>query len=194
MSDVKQTITDNLIALRKSRNLTQQDVASYLNYTDKAVSRWETGESLPDISVLQKLAEFYGVDFEYLIKAHDEPVKPEKPAANHIKVAVFLLFAVCCFTLATIAYVYSIVIDNRYYWVAFIWALPASFLIGFILSNRWWNRILTASFLSATVWTLILGVYLQLIYWNITDVWALFLLGVPIQLIIVLLLYIRKDK
>lgn len=121
MSDVKQIITDNLIALRKSRNLTQQDVASYLNYTDKAVSRWETGESLPDISVLEKLADYYGVDFEYLIKTHDEPVKPVNPATNHIKVAVFLLFAVCCFTLATIAYVYSIVINNRYYWVAFIW-------------------------------------------------------------------------
>ena len=194
MSDVKQIITDNLIALRKSRNLTQQDVANYLNYTDKAVSRWETGESLPDISVLEKLADYYGVDFEYLIKTHDEPVKPVNPATNHIKVAVFLLFAVCCFTLATIAYVYSIVINNRYYWVAFIWALPASFLIGFILSNRWWNKILTASFLSATVWTLILSVYLQLIFWNVTDVWALFLLGVPIQLIIILLLYIRKDK
>lgn len=194
MSDVKQIITDNLIALRKSRNLTQQDVASYLNYTDKAVSRWETGESLPDISVLEKLADYYGVDFEYLIKTHDEPVKPVNPATNHIKVAVFLLFAVCCFTLATIAYVYSIVINNRYYWVAFIWALPVSFLIGFILSNRWWNKILTASFLSATVWTLILSVYLQLIFWNVTDVWALFLLGVPIQLIIILLLYIRKDK
>lgn len=73
-------------------------------------------------------------------------------------------------------------------------ALPVSFLIGFILSNRWWNKILTASFLSATVWTLILSVYLQLIFWNVTDVWALFLLGVPIQLIIILLLYIRKDK
>ena len=192
MEDVKQIITDNLISLRKARNLTQQDVATYLNYTDKAVSRWETGESLPDISVLQKLAEFYGVDFEYLIKTHAEPLQPEKPAASHIKVAVFLLFTVCCFTLATIAYVYSIVIDNRYYWVAFIWALPVSFFIGFVLSRRWWNRILTASFLSATVWTLILSVYLQLIYWNITDVWALFLLGVPIQLIIVLLLYIRK--
>lgn len=53
MSDVKQIITDNLIALRKSRNLTQQDVASYLNYTDKAVSRWETGESLPDKACLK---------------------------------------------------------------------------------------------------------------------------------------------
>ena len=89
MSNVKQIITDNLIALRKSRNLTQQDVASYLNYTDKAVSRWETGESLPDISVLEKLADYYGVDFEYLIKTHDEPVKPVKLAAQsfaHVKV------------------------------------------------------------------------------------------------------------
>lgn len=194
MEDVKQIITENLISLRKSGNKTQQDVANYLNYTDKAVSRWETGESLPDISVLQKLAEYYGVDFEYLIKRHDEPLKPKNASTNHIKVAIFLLFAVCCFTLATIAYVYSIVIGDKYYWAAFIWALPASFLIGTVLSARWWNRILTASFLSATVWTLILSVFLQLIYRHVTDVWALFLLGVPVQLIIVLFLYIRKDK
>lgn len=192
MENIKQIITDNLISLRKAHNLTQQDVANYLNYTDKAVSRWETGESLPDISILQKLAEYYGVDFNYLISTHSEPITPEAPSASHIKVAIFLLFAVCCFTLATIAYVYSIVINNSYYWVAFIWALPASFFIGFLLSSRWWNRVLTAAFLSASVWSLILSIYLQLIFWQTTDVWALFLLGVPIQLIIILLLYIKK--
>ena len=38
--DIKTTVANNLIALRKSKGLTQADVANALNYSDKSVSKW----------------------------------------------------------------------------------------------------------------------------------------------------------
>jgi transcriptional regulator with XRE-family HTH domain len=44
MSDLKKLIAQNLVELRKSRKYTQQDIANMVQYSDKAVSKWEKGE------------------------------------------------------------------------------------------------------------------------------------------------------
>ena len=64
----KQIIAANLVALRKNHKLTQQELAAKLNYSDKAISRWEHAETLPDIETLCKVCAIYGVKFEYLLQ------------------------------------------------------------------------------------------------------------------------------
>lgn len=54
-------------ALRKERGLTQKDLAEQLYLSDKAVSKWETGGSMPDIAVLTPLAEVLGVTVAELL-------------------------------------------------------------------------------------------------------------------------------
>ena len=49
---LKQTVANNIAQLRKSKGLTQLELAERLNYSDKAVSKWERGEGLPDVLVL----------------------------------------------------------------------------------------------------------------------------------------------
>ena len=58
---IKKTIASNLVYYRKLSNLKQIYVAEKINYSDKAISKWERGEGLPDIIVLYALAEIYGV-------------------------------------------------------------------------------------------------------------------------------------
>ena len=50
-----------LKALRKEKDLTQEQLAEQLNISGRTVSRWETGKNMPDISILVDLAEFYHV-------------------------------------------------------------------------------------------------------------------------------------
>ena len=57
MKDLKDIIAHNLVRLRQQAGLTQLKLAEKLNYSDKAVSKWEMGESIPDILVLIQLAE-----------------------------------------------------------------------------------------------------------------------------------------
>ncbi len=53
--------------LRKEKNLTQEKVAEELNVSNRTVSRWETGSSMPDIGMLVELADYYAVSIPEII-------------------------------------------------------------------------------------------------------------------------------
>ena len=61
MDELKQLIAANLAAFRKANRLTQAELAEKINYSDKVISKWERGESTPDVLILHQLAEIYGV-------------------------------------------------------------------------------------------------------------------------------------
>ena len=74
----RRTVSKNIAAYRKSHQDTQLDLAAKLNYSDKSVSKWERGESLPDVFILAQIAELYGVTVSNLI-GEVEPPKESKP-------------------------------------------------------------------------------------------------------------------
>ena len=71
MEDLKIIFAQNLIMLRKQMKLTQIELAEKINYSDKAISKWERGESIPDVSVLLNLAKLFGVDIDFLVTEHN---------------------------------------------------------------------------------------------------------------------------
>lgn len=62
-----------LAQLRRERGLTQRDLAEMLFISDKAVSKWERGLSLPDVSLLLPLAEKLGVSVTELLEGRRMP-------------------------------------------------------------------------------------------------------------------------
>ena len=56
-----------ILKLRKERNMTQKELAEKLNVTDKAVSKWERGDSFPDITLLETISKELGVTVSELI-------------------------------------------------------------------------------------------------------------------------------
>ena len=65
--EMNMNIGDKIRALRKTRKLTQEQLAEYLNISAQAVSKWETGLSGPDIDMLPRLAVFFGVTVDELL-------------------------------------------------------------------------------------------------------------------------------
>ncbi len=63
----QERIGETLRTLRKEKGFTQEQLAQKLNTTNRTVSRWETGNNLPDISILIELAEFYGVELKDIL-------------------------------------------------------------------------------------------------------------------------------
>lgn len=53
--------------LRKSRGLTQEQLAEHLNVSNRTISRWETGSNMPDLDLLIEMADFYDIDIRELI-------------------------------------------------------------------------------------------------------------------------------
>ena len=69
MDDVRGALAANLAELRKEENLTQAEFAAQFNYSDKAVSKWERGDSLPDVVMLKTIADLYGMRVDDLLTA-----------------------------------------------------------------------------------------------------------------------------
>lgn len=57
--------------LRKQKDMTQVELADMLNVSHQAVSKWERGESMPDIGLLPKLSEIFGVSIDNILKGGD---------------------------------------------------------------------------------------------------------------------------
>ena len=77
MPDLKSVIARNIVELRKSANWTQAELAQKLNYSDKAVSKWERAESTPDVEVLKNMADLFQVPVGYFFES--EHVKDQGP-------------------------------------------------------------------------------------------------------------------
>lgn len=71
-----ESLNERIKQLRKEKGLTQTQLADSLGVTDKAVSKWEVGEANPDISLLAKLSEIFGVSIDYLLTgvSHEKEV------------------------------------------------------------------------------------------------------------------------
>ena len=68
MDEIKLIIARNITDLRRKNNMTQAELAERLNYSDKAISKWERGESLPDVTVLKSVADVFRVTVDYLLR------------------------------------------------------------------------------------------------------------------------------
>ena len=195
MKTVKETIAKNLTELRKANKLTQSALAEKLNYSDKAISRWEHAETLPDIETLCRICDIYGVSFEYLL--NKEPMDAEythQKKGNPGREIIMCLISICTVWLvATVSFTSVAALFDVYVWQFFIWAIPLSGAVIFTCNAMWWkNQICSAIISSINIWGLILAFYLQLIHHNL---WLLFIIGAPIQIIILLAVTMpKKDK
>ena len=193
MKDVKPIVAENLAALRKKRGMTQAELAERLDYSDKAISRWEHGDTLPDMNVLCELCEFYGITLDYLTEKHDaeeEQIAASKAQkGNETKIAMCALAVSIVWLLATVVFVYSNLINGASYWKAFVWAVPASCFVILRMTRTYHNSIFSIGISSALIWTLLAAIYVQFLKYNI---WLIFVTGVPAQVIIYLWYNIRK--
>ena len=201
MEELKNIIAANMTALRKQAGLTQADIAAQLHYTDKAVSKWERGESIPDIAVLKELADIYGVTVDYLIREdHKDEIPPalaEHRLKNHglitgISILLVCLIATTVFVTLTIA-----APSGQPYWLSFLYALPVAMIVWLVLNSVWFNPRRNFLIVSLLMWSILLSlvttllVFCQPLNFNVL---RLFLLGIPGQAIIWMWSHIRRKK
>lgn len=190
MQDLKPIIAKNITALRQSRKLTQIELAEKLNYSDKAVSKWERGESIPDVMVLKAIADLFEVSLDYLLEdEHAQPAAPQqKPVFSfRNRTVVTLLSELIVLFLATVCYV---VIDMiwpglKIRWLPFIYAIPVGMIVWLVFNSIWFNPRRNYLIISLLVWSLLLTATLTL-YACAVNAWQLLVLGIPGQIAILI--------
>ena len=70
--EVVNMLAENLALLRNIRGMTQEEVAEVIGISRQSYSKWEQGETIPDIEKCARLAEFYGVSIDSLVHQDEE--------------------------------------------------------------------------------------------------------------------------
>ena len=187
---LRNVIAQNIAELRKNNNMTQLELAERLNYSDKAVSKWERGESVPDVAVLKNIADIFLVTVDYLLEQTHKKAAP--PAAKTVVRArrrgvITWLGVLMVWMVATIAFVaiqLAISTIGRA-WLVFVWAIPVSAIVWLIMNSVWFNRRRNYFIISVLMWTLLAATHITLLLWGM-NVWLVYLLGIPAQFIIFL--------
>ena len=198
---LKYQIGANIAAYRKQAGLTQAGLAEKLNYSDKAVSKWERGESVPDVLTLMQLAAQFDITVnDLLVDPEALPGNPGtlekamtqvsekalKRKAN--KNVILALSSTLVWFVALFAFVVLSSFDflEKYSCLLFFYAIPANAIVLLSLRSAWhdfrWNKAL----ISAIVWGSLLSIYVTLNAVMGIYFWKIFLLGIPGQIAILL--------
>ena len=197
MEDIKRVIADNIALLRKGSGMTQIELAEKLNYSDKAISKWERGESVPDISVLKQIADMYGVTVDYLItpghsappdtKEIEEREEKERKARRVHGVVTGMSVLLVWLIALTVFLAIDIPTDGVVaHWLAFAYACPVSAIVWLVFNAIWFSHRRNYLIISLLMWTLIFALHLTMIIACSVNLWQLYILCLPGQMIILL--------
>lgn len=186
-TQLKAIVAQNLIELRKSKNMTQSELGEKLNYSDKTISKWENGDSSPDLSALCKIAKVYGITLDDLTQENaskkiDEKVEEKENQQLQRRSVILGLSIAVVFLVMALVFTYLLINTGVPVWQLFIWAIPISclMLLRYSIKKKDWKR-KRMWILTVLSWSLLLCMCLQ---WLELHLWLFFIIGAPIQAII----------
>ena len=192
---MKATFAANLIKLRNAASMTQLELAERLNFSDKAVSKWERAESMPDVYTVKQLADLFKVSVDDLLTPSEEWKKPVIKGVldkNH-RITGGLITLVVLVSIVAVALLVFVIL-----WLAglpdprvFVYMLPAVFITWLVLNSTILdgkhNRYITMGL----VFSVVAVVYAALISLN---PWQLFLFAIPAEAVTWLSFYINRQR
>jgi len=156
----KSALAANLSRLRKKHGYTQSGLGELLSYSDKSISKWERGEGVPDVAVLVKLSEMYGVSVDELLgKNVPKAVPTQKP----MKWYLALLSNVSAIVLGCALIIYLLLViltDFENSWLTFMAGLPVLFIALGICFIIWKKRYIAFGAFSLALWCLCVFIHL----------------------------------
>ena len=177
--ELKNNFSNNLIKLRKSRNLTQLQLAEKLNYSDKAISKWEVGSVIPDVETLDAIANFFGITVNDLIYPTKKNVL-RTFFQNHLLITLGS-FGIIWFLSTIIYFIIEKASPLSSVWLTFIYTIPISFIDLIVFTSMWFKRTWIILSVSGFFWGIIISIFLTI---NKPDFWFLFVIGAVGQIVI----------
>ncbi len=184
MKKATEIVTENLIKLRKQFGFSQVELSQKINYSDKAISRWEKGEVIPSIDVLEKLSEIYEIKISYFFEEHLTEAEfklAEKTFNLHLYIMFSLVLVV--WSIAVLLFFIIKTQVGEYYFPALVWALPITLFVISWCCKYYFNNKGYFATISLGYWFTLIGIYFQLFTLNL---WPIFFFGIPVQIYLIL--------
>ena len=189
LAELRLVTASNIIKLRTGAGMTQAELGHALNYSDKTISKWERGESLPDAFVLKQMGEMFGVTVDYLLSSHDawEPPVEKEPKPVYSVEVIIAVVLLGIWTAALASFVVLWLFDIVW-WPIFVVALPVSLLVYLILQRV----LIKQRNIQYTVAALVLSLFICLFVFWPGEPWQLLLILIPAEAIVFLSCNMKK--
>lgn len=200
--EIRTNVSKNLTTLRKRAGMTQVEFGEKFSFSDKTISKWESGLSIPDVATLEIIATEFNTTIDDLIKSDglktpedDENTKSKLFNYNALqKGCILLLLLAFVWSVAGLGYVFIIEVFKRKLWPIFLWAIPLSSILVTEFNKKAFNSfIVKIVSYSITNWGILIASYYSFLMYNISFT-PIFFLGLPLQLLIVLSVFTSKWK
>lgn len=198
MKDTKAIVAKNITELRLLNNMTQMELAEKLNYSDKTISKWERGESCPDIAVLVELCDLFGVSLDYMVREEniDEAIKEHKQKeAKYNRRVVTYISESAAWIIAILAFIITTLITGKvsFQWLYFAYALPIVMIIRLVFNSIWFNPRHNYLIISALIWSILAAIHVTFLFFGI-NVALIYLLGVAGQIVVILWSFLKTPR
>lgn len=172
-AEFRKNLGERIARYRKLNGMTQSAFAEKLGYSDKAVSKWERGESMPDLYTVTKIAEIFGTDVRELASGElsDERENYLSAAAKKERgrrVFIPLLSAgIVWLTCSVIFFILQIILNSVLHlnaaklWIIFIYAIPISFVVLLVFACVWGRKWQQCVCVSGLLWGAVTSVYMS---------------------------------
>jgi len=197
--ELKRVIADNLIYYRKMNNLTQAKLAELLNYSDKAVSKWERADGVPDIFILTKLAQLYHVSVNDLLtkkkKRRQVSFFRNRLVISLLSVGVNWLTFIVAFAILKMIEINIHAHWDSWLWILFIYPILASFIISLVFAKLWGKRWMRFFLVSGIVFSSGLVIFSHLMIAKVDYSWIIWTICAAVEVLVILwYCLIRKKK
>ena len=198
MNDIKNAVAKNISELRQSRGMTQLELAEKLNYSDKAISKWERAESIPDVAVLVTIAELFGVTLDYLV--HEEHPKDEHNAATDAPIHRYNRHLIAAMSVMLVLFVSLLVFvllalfatSMKGEWLAFLYGIPVAAIVLLVFNSIWFDTRKNYLIISVLMWSILVALHITVLVAGY-NLWLVYLLGIPGQLVIFMWSRLKKS-
>lgn len=196
MKDIKEIIAENIVTLRKEHDMTQNELAKKLMYSDNTISRWEHAEITPSVESLVQISELFNIPIESLLKekaVEQKPVESEKTRSSRILMGIST--SIVCASLVWLIFIMMYVFCKSFKmtnpWILFVWAVPATCVALFPFRFTWKSRVYSFVIETICLWSTLASLFLQFLS---STSWLVFLIGIPIQIALSVLAFVRPKK
>lgn len=191
MDELKSTIAKNLSELRSRAHLTQLQLAEMLNYSDKAVSKWERGEAIPDLRVLIQLTQIYGITLDDIVKNNGvaPQVQPKRRLiSKRAFITVMSVILVWFVSIGLFSILYFIPVTAPYAYIVFIVAPLPTGIVLTVFATKWGNRIAKALSCSLILWAcvLIICLLVNIFLPDFKQIFVVYILAAVFEILIIL--------